>query len=169
MLDDLKESENGEFEGYGEKHNWTHKSCLWELPYAKALILPHNIDLMHQEWNVAESIISMCLDVIGFTKDNMNASKDLADLCDHPSLEARANARGNLTRPWAPYYLVSKDRTEILKWLKTLKFSDRYASNNKRAVNVGIGKLNGLKSHDYHIIMERPLPVMFHGYFNADL
>jgi hypothetical protein len=49
MLDDLNESENGEFEGYGEKHNWIHKSCLWELPCAKALILPHNIDLMHQE------------------------------------------------------------------------------------------------------------------------
>jgi hypothetical protein len=28
MLDDLKESENDEFEGYGEKHKWTHKSCL---------------------------------------------------------------------------------------------------------------------------------------------
>jgi hypothetical protein len=131
MLDDLKESENGEFEGYGEKHNWTHKSCLWEFPYAKALILPHNINLIHQERNVAESITSMCLDVTGFTKDNMNARKDLADLCDRPSLEARANARGNLTRPHAPYYLVSKDRTEILKWLKTLKFPDRYASNIK--------------------------------------
>jgi hypothetical protein len=47
MLDDLKESENGAFEGYGENHNWTHKSCLWKLPYAKALILPHDIDLMH--------------------------------------------------------------------------------------------------------------------------
>jgi hypothetical protein len=76
MLDDLKESRNGKFEGYGENHNWTHKSCLWELPYAKALILPHNINLMHQERNVAESIISMCLDVTGFSKDNMNAEKN---------------------------------------------------------------------------------------------
>jgi hypothetical protein len=131
MLDDLKESENGEFEGYGEKHNWTHKSCLWELPYAKALILPHNIYLMYQERNVAESIINMCLDVTGFTKDNMNARKDLADLCDRSNLEARANARGNLTRPHVPYCLLSKDRTTILKWLKTLKFPDRYASNIK--------------------------------------
>jgi hypothetical protein len=49
MLDDLKESENGVFEGYGVNHNWTHKSYLWELPYAEALILDHNIDLMHQE------------------------------------------------------------------------------------------------------------------------
>jgi hypothetical protein len=53
MLDDLKESGNGKFEGYGENHNWTHKSCLCELSYAKALILPYNIDLMHQERNVA--------------------------------------------------------------------------------------------------------------------
>jgi hypothetical protein len=43
MIDDLKESGNGKFEGYGENHNWTHKSCLSELPYAKTLILPHNI------------------------------------------------------------------------------------------------------------------------------
>jgi hypothetical protein len=28
MLNELKESQNGEFKGYGEKHNWTHKSCL---------------------------------------------------------------------------------------------------------------------------------------------
>jgi hypothetical protein len=47
MLGELKESQNGGFEGYGEKHNWTHKSCLWKLPYVKALILPHNINLMH--------------------------------------------------------------------------------------------------------------------------
>jgi hypothetical protein len=46
MLDDLKESENGVFEGYSENHNWTHKSYLWELHYAKALILPpqHRFD-----------------------------------------------------------------------------------------------------------------------------
>jgi hypothetical protein len=48
-LNDLKETGNGVFEGYGVNHNWTHKSYLCELPYAKALILPHNIDLMHQE------------------------------------------------------------------------------------------------------------------------
>jgi hypothetical protein len=82
------------FEGYGENHNWSNKSCLWELSYAKALILPHNIDLMHQEQNIAESIMNMCLDVTGFTKGNMNVRKDLAALCDHLSLEAKPNAGG---------------------------------------------------------------------------
>jgi hypothetical protein len=28
MLKNLKESENGVFEGYGENHNWTHRYCL---------------------------------------------------------------------------------------------------------------------------------------------
>jgi hypothetical protein len=52
---------------------------------------------MHQERNVAESIISMCLDVTGFSKDNMNERKDLAALCDRPLLEVKTNAKGNLT------------------------------------------------------------------------
>jgi hypothetical protein len=66
MLDDMKESKNGVLEGYNKNHNWTHKNCLWELPYVKALILPHNSNLMHQERNNAKSIMIMCLDVIGF-------------------------------------------------------------------------------------------------------
>jgi hypothetical protein len=131
MLDDLKESENGVFEGYGVNHNWTHKIYLWELPYAKVLILPHNIDLMHQERNVAESIMSMCLDVTGFTKDNVNVRKNLGDLYDRPSLEAKPNIRGKLRRPKAPYCLKPTERKEVLRWLKTLKFLDCYAANIK--------------------------------------
>jgi hypothetical protein len=101
MLDDFKESENGGFDGYGDKHNWTHKSCIWELSYAKALILPHNIDLMHQERNIVESVISMYFDVTGSSKDNINTRKDLAALCNRHSLDARRNAKGNMTRPQA--------------------------------------------------------------------
>jgi hypothetical protein len=96
MLGELKESYDGEFEGYAEKHNWTHKICLGEIPYAKALILLHNINLMHHERNVVESIISMCFDVTSFSKDTINARKDLADLCNRPSLEPKRNAKGNL-------------------------------------------------------------------------
>jgi hypothetical protein len=97
----------------------------------KILILPHKIDLMHQEQNITESITNMCLDVIGFIKDNMNARKDLAALCDRPSLEAKPNARGKLRRPKAPYCLKPTERKEVLRLLKTLKFSDRYAANIK--------------------------------------
>jgi hypothetical protein len=86
---------------------------------------------MHQEHNVAESIISMYFNVTSFLKDNVNARKDLAALCNRPSLESKINAKENLKRPRAPYCLKPVERKEILRWLKKLKFPDRYASNIK--------------------------------------
>jgi hypothetical protein len=53
-----------------------------------------------------------------------------------------------------------------MQWMKGLKFLDGYAAGLRRSVNMTIGKLIGLKSHDYHIIMERLIPVMFHDYFD---
>jgi hypothetical protein len=73
----------------------------------------------------------MCLDVTGLSKDNMNARKDLAALCDHPLLKVKTNAKRNLTRPQVPYCLKPVERKEILKWLKKLKFPDHYATNIK--------------------------------------
>jgi hypothetical protein len=79
MLDNLVLNKNGDgFVGYGEEHNWTHKCALWKLPYAKVLILMHNIDVMHQEHNVGESILITCMAFTDKTKDNHKARKDLA-------------------------------------------------------------------------------------------
>jgi hypothetical protein len=75
MLDKLTPDPErpGYFEGYGKTHNWTHKCALWELPYMPTLILIHNIDGMHQEHNIGESIISTYMDFPGKTKDNRKA------------------------------------------------------------------------------------------------
>jgi hypothetical protein len=64
---------------------------------------------------------------------------------------------------------MSKEREEIFQWMKKLKLQDCYAANIKRVVNLDIGKLVGLKSHGYHILIERLMPVMFCGYFSPDL
>jgi hypothetical protein len=63
----------GYFKGYGKIHNWTLKCAIWEIPYMSALILMHNIDVMHQERNMGKSIISTCMGFLGKTKDNMKA------------------------------------------------------------------------------------------------
>jgi hypothetical protein len=73
--------------------------------------------------------MSMCLDVTSFIKDNMNARKDLAALCDRPSLEVKPNAEEKLSRPKTPYYLKPTERKEALRWLKTWKFLGRYTTN----------------------------------------
>jgi hypothetical protein len=88
MLDKLVLNENvDEFVGHGKMHNWTHKCRLWELPYAKALILMHKIDIMNQEHNIGESILSICMGFMNKTKDNQTAMRYLAQLCNQPTLQ----------------------------------------------------------------------------------
>jgi hypothetical protein len=47
-----------------------------------------------------------------------------------------------------------------------MKFPDGYAVGLRRSVNLATWKLIELKSHDYHIIMERLLSIMFWDYFD---
>ena len=165
-LNALKENKDGDgYIGFGLEHNWTHRCALWELPYVKALILMHNIDVMHQERNVGESIISTCMEFGDRTKDNVKVTKDVAQICNRPSLELTEGGG----KPRATFCLKPKQKKEVMKWLKALKFPDGYAAGFRRAVNLKTGKINGLKSHDYHIIMERLLAVMFRGYLCDDV
>jgi hypothetical protein len=99
------------------------------------------------------------------TKDNHKTRKDLAQLCNWPSLELKSSG-GN---PHATFCSKSKEKKEVLIWLKNLKFSDGYAAGFRRAVNLESGKLSGVKSHDYHKFMERLLPVMFWEYLDDDV
>jgi hypothetical protein len=99
------------------------------------------------------------------TKNNHKARKDLTLLCNRPSLELKSR----IGKPRAPFCLKARDRKEVLIWLKNLKFPDGYAVGFRRAVNLDTGKLSGVKCHDYHIFMERLLPVMFLRYLDDDV
>ena len=66
--------EGGGFVGYGEQHAWVQKSGLWRLPYMHDLLLPHNIDMMHSEKNVAEALFKTIMDITDKTKDNVKAN-----------------------------------------------------------------------------------------------
>jgi hypothetical protein len=133
MLDKLVLNKNGdEFVEYAKKHNWTHKCGLWELPYAKGLILMHNIDIMHQEHNVGESILSTCMGFGNKTKDNQTTRRDLVHLYNQPTLELTTSGG----KPCAPFCLKPKERKQALIWLQNLKFLDGYATGFRRAVNL---------------------------------
>jgi hypothetical protein len=164
MLDKLTPDPErlGYFEGYRETHNWTHKCALWELPYMSVLILMHNIDVMHQEHNMGERIISTSMGFWGKTKDNRKAQQDLVELCNNPSVELKVNGGKSRTS----FCLKPQQRKEVMRWMKGLKFPDGYTLDLRRSVNMATVKFIGLKSHDYHIIMKRLLPVLFQGYFH---
>jgi hypothetical protein len=53
--------------------------------------------------------------------------------------------------------------------VENLKFPDGYIVSFRRAVNLESGKLSGVKSHDYHIFIERFLPIIFRRYLDDDV
>ena len=120
---------------------------------------------MHTEKNVAEAIFGTIMDSPDKTKDNVKARVDQARLCNRPKIDMEP-PRGEKSwrKPKANFVLTRAQRREVLEWFQTLMFPDGYAANLKRGVNLTTLRINGFKSHDYHIWLERLLPVMVRGY-----
>ena len=165
QIDALVENQEGDgFVGYSEEHMWTHKSGLTRLPYFDDLLMPHYIYVMHTEKNVAEALWGTIMETEK-SKDNPKARVDLAELCDRPHQEMRAPGGGKTwKRPKADFVLTPRQRREVLQWIQTLMFPDGYAANLRRGVNLTTLRVNGMKSHDYHIWIERLLPTMVRGF-----
>ena len=56
---------------------WKKRSIFFDLPYWKDLLVRHNLDVMHIEKNVCESLIGMLLNIPGKTNDRENARLDI--------------------------------------------------------------------------------------------
>jgi hypothetical protein len=86
---------------------------------------------MHQEQNMAESIISTYLNITDKTKYNPKDRKDLALIFSRLTLELGENEK----KSRAPFSLKPKRKKQLMKWLKNLKFSDGYVAGFRRSVN----------------------------------
>jgi hypothetical protein len=86
----------------------------------------------------------------------------VTELCNDPTLEL-SEIGG---KPRASFCLKPQQRKEVMRWMKGLKLANGYAAGLRRSVNVMTGKPTGLRSHDYHIIIKRLLPIMFWGYLD---
>jgi hypothetical protein len=85
---------------------WAHKSGLTRLLYYDDLLLPHNIDVMRTEKNVAEALWATIIDISDKSKDNVKARVDLAALCDRPNQEMKpSSGRKTWRRPKADFVL----------------------------------------------------------------
>ena len=134
---------------------WKKKSIFFSLPYWDKLLLRHNLDVMHIEKNICDSVIGTLLNIEGKTKDSLKARFDLVDLSLRPHLHPKNS--GEI--PAACYTMSKKEKQVFCKVLSTIKFPDGYASNLSRRVDVASCKIHGLKSHDCHIIMQKLLPL----------
>ncbi|KAI5337889.1 hypothetical protein L3X38_017160 [Prunus dulcis] len=138
--------------------NWTHKPMFFELPYWSKLKLRHNLDMMHVEKNVFDTLVGTILDIEGKTKDTIKARLDLERMGIRRGLWMNRDS-DKARRDLAFFSMKPNDKKEFLKFVSSVKFPDGYASNIARCVNVDGGKFTGLKSHDCHVFMQRLLPV----------
>ncbi|KAK9286405.1 hypothetical protein L1049_014801 [Liquidambar formosana] len=63
-----------------EQQPWKKKSIFFNLPYWNALLLRHNLNVMHIEKNVYKSIISTLLHLKKKLKDGLNSRRDLEEM-----------------------------------------------------------------------------------------
>lgn len=170
-LDALVRKPDGKgFEGYGVTHQWTHIPCLWKLPYFEDLELPHNIDVMHTEKNIGEAFWSTIMETEK-TKDNTKARLDPQIWCDRPELNMQPPGVNGTrwTRRKAPFCPTRPQRMEIIQWIiDGLYFPDGYAANWMRGANLETLRVHGLKSHDYHVWLQRKMPIMIRGYVDDE-
>ncbi|KAL3644293.1 hypothetical protein CASFOL_012225 [Castilleja foliolosa] len=146
-----------------EELNWTKRSILFELPYWSKLKLRHNLDVMHIEKNICESILGTLMNVEGKTKDTAKARLDLEDMKIRKELHLINKGNGKYAMPPASYVMTTKERRDFCDFIRSVKFPDGYASNIARCVTSNDQKLSGMKSHDCHVILQRILPVGIRG------
>ncbi|XP_060974565.1 uncharacterized protein LOC133039673 [Cannabis sativa] len=147
---------------------WSRKCIFWELEYWSKLNLRHNLDVMHIEKNICESIYGTMLCIDKKSKDTEKARLDLQRMNLRKELHLKKQG-DKWFKPQACYTLPLVDRRKFCTWLGSVKFPDGYAANISRNVNISEGKIIGLKSHDCHVLLQRLLPVGLRPYVKKDV
>lgn len=151
-----------------ERLLFTRRSTLWDLEYCKDLDLRHNLDVMHIEKNICDNITGTLLNIEGKTKDTLKSRIDLTHLGIRQDLQVQDEGK-----PWdiAPvvYVLDKVKRKEFCEVLLCVRFPHGFASNPERRVCADGNKVQGLKTHDCHILLQRVLRVILRGLGRPDL
>jgi hypothetical protein len=148
---------------------FSRKVGFWMLPYWKYLLLPHNLDVMHIEKNICDSLLGIFLKIEGKNKDTENARLDLYDMGIRQNFHLREDGDGT-RMPEAFYVLTKKNKERFCKLLKDLKFPDGFAANLGRSISADGTKLQGkLKTHSCHVLLQRIIPAALRGLVREDV
>ncbi|KAL0536463.1 hypothetical protein IC582_025412 [Cucumis melo] len=92
------------------------------------------------------------------SKDGMNSRLDLVEMNIRPELAPMVT--GNRTYIPATCYTLSRgEKYRFCKTLSEIKVPEGYSSNIRSLVSLNDLKLNGLKSYEYHVLMQQLLPI----------
>jgi hypothetical protein len=89
-------------------------------------------------------------------KDSINARLDFKDMGIRKDLHLKRDG-DSYTVPHAPYTIDKNQKVAFYNFLRSVKFPDGYASNLASCITTDGCHIQGLKTHDYHIILQRIL------------
>ena len=101
----------------------------------------HNLDVMHIEKNICESILGTVMNIPGKTKDNLKSGLDLVEMGIRKSLHPKkVGDKYEILK--AAFELSLNERKDVCRFLANLKVPDGYSSNIGQCVNVNEGENN---------------------------
>ena len=98
------------------------------------------------------------MNIEGKEKDTHKVGLDLQDLKVRKELHLQTQGKKEL-KPQAFYSLTTEEKRQFLNWVKSVKFPDGYSVNISKNVSDDCNKFLGLKTHDFHILLQRLFPV----------
>jgi Domain of unknown function (DUF4218) len=119
----------------------------------------HNVDVMHIEKNVTESLLKF----LSGEKDTGAVRMDLEQKGIRPDLwlKCQSNQANVLLKYQAPYVCIGLEWKTFLTRLASLRVPSGYAGAFKKHVNNK--KLGSMKTHDYHVMMQQIIPLCLRG------
>ena len=137
--------------------NWSKWSIFFQLEYWSTLQLKHNLDVMHIEKNVCDSVLGTLL-MNNNSKDTTYAREDLEKWKIRKPLWLQKKGNKSI-KPHAKYSLTNADRKFFCEFIKDVKLPDGFGSNISSKVTDNENNIAWLKSHDCHILMQRLIPI----------
>jgi hypothetical protein len=114
---------------------------------------------MHCEKNFSANLIGYILG----DKDTVAVRKDMQAVGVTPHLHLQATAiPGTYLMPNAPYALSASDKGSFKRLLSSTKTPTGYVSSLSKHID----KLSGLKSHDYHVLVQQILPACIRNFLH---
>ncbi|XP_057740133.1 uncharacterized protein LOC130957283 [Arachis stenosperma] len=98
--------------------NWKKRSIFFELPYWHKNPLYHNLDVIHIEKNILDSVIGTLLDIPGKTKDHLNARYDLKNLGIWKNLQPKEVNNGKRIKLAKAYFSMTAVEKSVFVFIR---------------------------------------------------
>jgi hypothetical protein len=123
------------------------------------LLIRYTLDAMHCEMNLAKNYQKT---KVG-TKDTVKVRRDTQrkNIRKHLWIVQNPRKGGKMLKPTAPYVLTDEEFIIFANTIESLETLTGHSSNLGK--HIRSKKFGGLKSHDYHALMQQLLPLALRG------